>query len=322
MTDLPKWLASGLPSELVAIETNSRVLSVQPAASNRPADRNRDRATRDRQIGDEAPFSIELAPEGQGAERSGHGAAAPAAGADPTTARRLTADRVVLTAPIPQALGLTAVPVRGTLRSALATAGIHESARTPIYAPCLTLLVHLRGAPDELLDDHGVAPRRPEIETPVEWVADNARKGLAPDSETDGDGRGVQTERVARVRSPDTFLTVHFAPEFSRSWYEEPDDAVTTALISALANYLRAVGDGTMDGSDPYETLSRVYRAGGVQLKKWRYARPNVEPAQDVAYVEAPAGLFLAGEAFRAGRVEGAFLSGRAAGRAAARERE
>ncbi|MEQ1700146.1 MAG: FAD-dependent oxidoreductase, partial [Ilumatobacteraceae bacterium] len=52
---------------------------------------------------------------------------------------------------------------------------------------------------------------------------------------------------------------------------------------------------------------------GGLQVQRWRYARPvEVHPARCLAADGLP-GLVFAGDAFGGAKVEGAVLSGRAA---------
>ncbi len=112
---------------------------------------------------------------------------------------------------------------------------------------------------------------------PVSWMADNQRKG-------------VSTAAGAAV-------TIHAGQQFSRAHWESPEGEVTAALLAFAAPWL---------GSVPVET----------QLHRWRYSLPlRVHPERCLVLRE-PAPLVFAGDAFGGPRVEGAALSGLAAGAA------
>ncbi|NBC30786.1 MAG: hypothetical protein GVY29_12440 [Spirochaetes bacterium] len=88
--------------------------------------------------------------------------------------------------------------------------------------------------------------------------------------------------------------TVHFAADFSARHYDAPDQEVANAMLTELRAVL------------PFAPES-------YQVKRWRYSKPR-RPLKvgAVALREAPE-IILAGDAFSGARVEGAFLSGRAA---------
>jgi hypothetical protein len=115
---------------------------------------------------------------------------------------------------------------------------------------------------------------------PISRMADNQRKGVSS-----GAGAAV---------------TIHAGPQFSRAHWETPEAEVTATLLAAAAPWL---------GSVPVQT----------QLHRWRYSLPlRVHPERCVV-VREPAPLVLAGDAFGGPRVEGAALSGLAAGAALAK---
>lgn len=109
---------------------------------------------------------------------------------------------------------------------------------------------------------------------PIAWMADNRRKGISPDATT---------------------VTIHAGHVFSRGHWDEPDDHVVHSLLSAAAPWLGA----------PVKHAS---------LHRWRYSRPEQGLSTPFAAVRTPGPLLFAGDAFGGGRVEGAFLSGLAAG--------
>ena len=115
---------------------------------------------------------------------------------------------------------------------------------------------------------------------PVSWMADNQRKEVSS-----GTGASV---------------TIHAGPQFSRAQWETPEAQVTATLLAAAAPWL---------GSVPVQT----------QLHRWRYSLPlRVHPERCVVVLET-APLLFAGDAFGGPRVEGAALSGLAAGAALAK---
>ena len=114
---------------------------------------------------------------------------------------------------------------------------------------------------------------------PISWMADNQRKGVSP--------------------GPGAAITIHAGPQFSQAHWATPEAEVTAALLAVAAPWL---------GSVPVQT----------QLHRWRYSLPlRVHPERCVVLRE-PAPLVFAGDAFGGPRVEGAALSGLAAGAALA----
>jgi len=114
---------------------------------------------------------------------------------------------------------------------------------------------------------------------PIAWMADNQRKGVSP--------------------GPGAAITIHAGPQFSQAHWATPEAEVTAALLAVAAPWL---------GSLPVQS----------QLHRWRYSLPlRVHPERCVVLRE-PAPLVFAGDAFGGPRVEGAALSGLAAGAALA----
>jgi renalase len=114
---------------------------------------------------------------------------------------------------------------------------------------------------------------------PIAWMADNQLKGVSS-----AEGAAV---------------TIHAGPQFSQAHWATPEAEVTSALLAAATPWL---------GSMPVRT----------QLHRWRYSLPlRVHPERCVVLRE-PAPLVFAGDAFGGPRVEGAALSGLAAGAALA----
>lgn len=110
----------------------------------------------------------------------------------------------------------------------------------------------------------------------VYWVADNQAKGI----------------------SQTAVVTSHANAKFSRQNWDAPEADIVRELESAVQPYLK-------EGA-------RIIRT---QLKKWRYSVPLTTHADDCLLADGLPPLVFAGDAFGGrGRVEGAFLSGMAAG--------
>jgi len=106
------------------------------------------------------------------------------------------------------------------------------------------------------------------------FVADNAAKG------------------ISRVPA----LTLHASAGWSAERFGDDADVVRTDLLAAAARWIGG------------------QRVVASQLKKWRFAAPlKVWPERFVVLGERPGPIVLAGDAYEGPRVEGAFLSGRAA---------
>lgn len=122
--------------------------------------------------------------------------------------------------------------------------------------------------------DKGIIVGAPGIVTSgssiIDWIADNHAKGVSDTGPA---------------------MTIHCSHTYSREAYDAPDEVVVSAVESALPRDLV----GPLE--DP-------------QVKRWRYARPtNCLADEAVADIDEK-GLFFAGDAFSAARVEGAAVSG------------
>ncbi len=119
-----------------------------------------------------------------------------------------------------------------------------------------------------------------DFQSDVYWVADNRAKGI----------------------SDATIITSHANAKFSRQNWDAPEADIIRALESAVQPYLKAGA-----------TITHT------QLKKWRYSVPLTTHPQEYLLARGLPPLVFAGDAFGGrGRVEGAFMSGLAAGEALA----
>lgn len=112
---------------------------------------------------------------------------------------------------------------------------------------------------------------------PIAWMADNQRKG------------------VSKVYG--SALTIHAGQAFSREHWQTPEAEVTAALLAAASPWL---------GGALVKT----------QLHRWRYSQPLRAHAARCVTLRLPGLLAFAGDGFGSPRVEGAALSGLAAGAA------
>lgn len=104
-----------------------------------------------------------------------------------------------------------------------------------------------------------------------------------------------------------TFLVLHAAAEFSEANYAAPPEEITPLLLDALAEATRH------DWTQPVDTF----------LHRWRYAQPTTvaavspPPSGTTPFLawDTPAPLLAAGDAIGGSKIEGAWLSGRAAAR-------
>lgn len=118
------------------------------------------------------------------------------------------------------------------------------------------------------------------FQSDVYWVADNQAKGISQSS----------------------IITSHANAKFSRQNWDASEADIIRALESAVQPYLA-------EGAQIVQT----------QLKKWRYSVPLTTHPQECLRAKNLPPLVFAGDAFGGrGRVEGAFVSGLAAGEAMA----
>lgn len=111
----------------------------------------------------------------------------------------------------------------------------------------------------------------------ITWVADNQRKGISPQA---------------------TLVTVHAGPDYSEQLWNKPDWEALVALESGLRRYK--------------DIETHIIES---HLHRWRYATPTITHPDACLIAQTPAPLVFAGDAFGGPRVEGAALSGLAAGK-------
>jgi len=104
-------------------------------------------------------------------------------------------------------------------------------------------------------------------------------------------------DNMAKGVSPVPALTLHTSSEVATARWEQDDDVLTPYLLSAASPWLGG---------------AEVLDAG---VQRWRYATP-VAPYPEACLVRAGGGLVFAGDVYGGPRIEGAFLSGRAAAEA------
>lgn len=114
------------------------------------------------------------------------------------------------------------------------------------------------------------------LKAPISWIADNQRKGISPNA---------------------LVVTAQASPAYSRQLWEVADDKVISAFRVDLMPFLG--------------TRTRIVEA---ELKRWRYSMPVNHYPEKYLRAEGLPPLFFAGDAFGGPRIEGAFLSGLAAG--------
>ena len=110
---------------------------------------------------------------------------------------------------------------------------------------------------------------------------------------------GHDTSKRPDLHRDRTMVVVHASPAFSREQYAAADQDIIEAMLDR-ASVMSAMAWPKPDA---------------VFLQRWRYAMPThaLGDAPSVQF-DAPAQLVLAGETFAGGKIEGAWLSGRAAG--------
>ena len=180
------------------------------------------------------------------------------------TGQEFRAGTVVLTAPVPQSMTLLSGCVDRL------PAGMVSILNSLEYDPCFALLAILDGPsrvppPGCIRLDDG----------PIAFIADNTQKGVS-------DGPAA--------------LTIHARADFTRAWWQAPQDEAARLLLQAAEPWLG----------------SRVLTW---QLHRWKYSQPVATCAEPYLLALEPAALAFAGDAFGGPRIEGAFLSGLTAAR-------
>lgn len=111
---------------------------------------------------------------------------------------------------------------------------------------------------------------------------------------------GHDTSKRADLHGGKTVIVVHASPAFSREHHTSGESDVTATLLARATE---------ISGDD-------LRRPEAAFLQRWRYAAPAKMPGHPAAIkFDKPAPLVLAGESFAGGKIEGAWLSGTAAGK-------
>lgn len=169
-----------------------------------------------------------------------------------------SADALVMTPPVPQSLAL--LDAGGFVLLNDTRAALEKIT----YNPCIAIMA--------LLERASAVPPPGGVQInaePVWWVGDNMQKGISAVSA----------------------LTIHAAPEFSRTHWETPPDECARLLLDAVRDFLGGAN-----------VVSH-------QVHKWRYSQPTVLHPERYLSIRMPLIVF-AGDAFAGSRVEGAALSG------------
>jgi predicted NAD/FAD-dependent oxidoreductase len=171
---------------------------------------------------------------------------------------RYRGSALVMTPPIPQSLELLAGG------DVLLPENVAASLADARYDPCIALMV--------LMDSRSKVPEPGAVRFDrgaIRWIADNYRKGV----------------------SSAYGLTVHTSPEFSRTHWDQPAEAIADRLLELVQPW--------MDG-----------KARAWQIQKWRYSRPQLTFSGNFLALPGPFPLLFAGDTFGGPLVEGAALSG------------
>jgi renalase len=122
----------------------------------------------------------------------------------------IRAERLVLTAPVPQSLAIL------DAGDVVLPAELHARLRAITYHPCLALLVVLDGSSDVPVE--GVAPDS----GPLRWIGDNVKKGISP--------------QVPAA------VTLHASAAFSTQHYGRPEAEVSALLLEAARPWFAGRG--------------------------------------------------------------------------------
>jgi predicted NAD/FAD-dependent oxidoreductase len=150
-----------------------------------------------------------------------------------------------------------------------------------VYDPCIALMGFFD--PEELPLDKFPAK---SMNAPLAFVADNFSKGLS--------GKKAS-------------LTVHLSSEASHGLFTANDSVVVDFVCHELRRHFH---------------LKKVTRPTTVEVHRWRFATPKTTIQEPYLSWSGPNGLaiYFAGEAFGGPKIEGAYLSGLAVGKALAAE--
>jgi hypothetical protein len=119
-------------------------------------------------------------------------------------------------------------------------------------------------------------------DNPISWIADNQAKGISPDA---------------------TLITVQANETYSAQMWSAPDERILNALRTDLQIFM------------PDDAQIR-----DAQIKRWRYSQVTRTHPDRCLVADLRVPLIFAGDAFGGPRVEGAILSGIAAGQTLAEQ--
>jgi predicted NAD/FAD-dependent oxidoreductase len=147
------------------------------------------------------------------------------------------------------------------------------------YDPCIAVMGFFD--PDELPLEKFPAK---SSTAPLAFIADNFSKGLS---------------------NKKASLTVHLSSEASHGLFTAHDNVVIDFICHEMKRHFH---------------LKKVTRPSTVDVHRWRFATPRTTIAEPYLAWSGPNGLriYFAGEAFGGPKIEGAYLSGLAAGKALA----
>ena len=187
------------------------------------------------------------------------------------------ADKVILTAPVPQSLALLDVG------STLIPQDIRNFMNAVRYEACIAVMAVLDGP--SALDMPGGLVRPHDS---IAWIADNYLKG------------------VSKVPA----VTIHADPAFSEEYWSEDRKKTGAALINAANDYL---GSNVTDFQVHGWLYSKAAHASPSRfIATWASSCGRSSGSIDQAAGRSAA-LIFAGDAFGGPNLEGAFLSGHAA---------
>jgi predicted NAD/FAD-dependent oxidoreductase len=169
---------------------------------------------------------------------------------------------LVMTAPPPQALELVQ---SGNYELA---EDLLSSLKSITYDPCLAVMAVLHGPTG--VPEPGAVQIKGET---LDLISDNQQKGI----------------------SAEPAITIHGGPDWSREYYDEPEEQITSKLLSLASSQL-----GTDLSSKARET----------SLHRWRYSWVTESHPEPYLAAESGHRLVFCGDGFGQPKVEGAALSG------------
>ncbi|AFG36994.1 NAD(P)/FAD-dependent oxidoreductase [Spirochaeta africana] len=211
----------------------------------------------------------------------------------------ILARSLVLTAPVPQSLAMLDAwdsSGKGAGGKGVVAAVLDPAVRARLeavtYDPCIAVMARLENR-SAIPSPGWLRPRS----GPISWIADNQAKGISP------------------VPS----VTLHAAPDFSRAhWDEDPRELGEQLLARAASDLGSRVLEFQVHAwrySRPTTPLQTTIRSATDGSLRGDLAVSSGQPANALAATVAGLPVVFAGDAFAAPRVEGAYLSGRAAAR-------